>query len=548
MRRFLFASVLLLAACGDTHAAVTQSSAGDLSPNVVAGGNATVNQDVKVQLSKEAEDKLLQSLIDKGVPVADRAAELEALKRKYEDLQQRLGGYAKTDELAQQARKELDAGNLEQAETLLQQAYDKDLQLSKQRLAERAFDLAEVAELRLDHDKALARYREVTQHQPDNLQAWRHVAEISQKLGNTTQALEAWRGMQQAAQTQHQERELAIALSGEADIIMASGDTSAAKEKYLQAHESMKRFAAAEPDNTERQHDLSVSYDRIGDLYKAKGDMASALKSYQDSLGIRQTLVALDPKQTEWQRDLSLSYIRMGDLYKAKGDTASALKSYQDSLAIAQTLAQLDPKQTEWQRDLSVSYNKVGDLYLVNGDTGSALKSYQDSLAIAQTLAALDPKQTDWQRDLSVNYDRIGDLYLAKGDTASALKSYQDSLGIRQTLAALDPKQTQWQRDLSVSYDRIGDLYQANGDMASALKSHQDSLGIRQTLAALDPKQVEWQTDVVVSYFKLSDVEPRKKKQYLQDALEILQTLNAENRLSNDKQEWIGIIESALKE
>ena len=402
MRRFLFASVLLLAACGDTHAAVTQSSTGDLSPNVVAGGNATVNQDVKVQLSKEAEDKLLQSLIDKGVPVADRAAELEALKRKYEDLQQRLGGYAKTDELAQQARKELDAGNLEQAETLLQQAYDKDLQLSKQRLAERAFDLAEVAELRLDHDKALARYREVTQHQPDNLQAWRHVAEISQKLGNTTQALEAWRGMQQAAQTQHQERELAIALSGEADIIMASGDTSAAKEKYLQAHESMKRFAAAEPDNTERQHDLSVSYDRIGDLYKAKGDMASALKSYQDSLGIRQTLVALDPKQTEWQRDLSLSYIRMGDLYKAKGDTASALKSYQDSLAIAQTLAALDPKQVEWQTDVVASYYRMAKL-----QPDKTKEFMGKSLDILQKLHDAGHLPKDWEQWLETTKQRL---------------------------------------------------------------------------------------------------------------------------------------------
>ena len=85
----------------------------------------------------------------------------------------------------------MDAGNLEQAETLLQQAYDQDLQLSKQRLAKRAFDLAEVAELRLDHDKALARYREVTQHQPDNLQAWTAIAEIAEKTGNANLTLEA---------------------------------------------------------------------------------------------------------------------------------------------------------------------------------------------------------------------------------------------------------------------------------------------------------------------------------------------------------------------
>ena len=88
MRRLLLVSFLLLAGCGDKQE-VSQSSGGDLSPNVV---NGDVNQNVSVKLSPEAEAKLVQSLIDKGVPVADRAAELEALKLKYEDLQQRLGG------------------------------------------------------------------------------------------------------------------------------------------------------------------------------------------------------------------------------------------------------------------------------------------------------------------------------------------------------------------------------------------------------------------------------------------------------------------------
>lgn len=330
MRRLLFASVLLLAACGDKQE-VSQNSGGDFSPNQVAGRDAI--QNVKVQLSKEAEERLLQGLIAKGVPESDRAAELEELKRKYADLEQRLGEYAKTDELAQQARQELDAGNLDQAETLLQQAYDKDYQLSRQRLAQRAFDLAEVAELRLDHDKALARYREVTQLQPDNATAWWRVAKIAQKRGNTTQALDAWRGMQQAAKTQQQERELAAAIIGEADILKANGDGKTAQEKLLQAHESLKKAAAAEPDNTVRQRDLSVSHERIGDLSVANGDRAAALKSYQDSLTIAQTLVELDPKQVEWQTDIVVSYFKLSEVEPAK-----KTQYLQDALKILQTL------------------------------------------------------------------------------------------------------------------------------------------------------------------------------------------------------------------
>uniref|UniRef100_UPI00257A1298 tetratricopeptide repeat protein n=1 Tax=Thiothrix sp. TaxID=1032 RepID=UPI00257A1298 len=253
-----------------------------------SSNNAIYHGDVRVQLSKEAEERLLQNLIAKGVPESDRAAELEELKRKYADLEQRLGEYAKTDELAQQARRELDLGNLDQAEALLQQAYDKDYQFSRQRLAQRAFDLAEVAELRLDHDKALARYREVTQLQPDHVTAWWELAKIAKKLGNSTQALDAWRGMQQAAKTQRQDRECAIATVGEADILKVNGDGKTAQEKFLQAHEILKKAAKAEPDNAYRQRDLSVSHEKLGDLYKATGDTPAALKAYQDSLSIVQ--------------------------------------------------------------------------------------------------------------------------------------------------------------------------------------------------------------------------------------------------------------------
>ena len=449
MRRFVLASVLLLVACGDKQD-INQSGNGDFSPNQIAGRDAV--QNVNVQLSKEAEAALVQSLIAKGVPIADRAAELEELKRKYADLQQRLGEYAKTDELAQQARQALTAGQLDEAETLLQQAYDRDEQLSTQRLAQRAFDLAEVAELKLDHDKALLYYQKVTQYQPDNVTAWWRVAKIFQALGNSAQALHAWRGMQQAAQTQQQERELAAAIMGEADILKANGDSKVAQEKFLQAHEALKKAAEAEPDNTERQRDLSVSYERIGDLYQA------------------------------------------------------------------------------------------------NGDTGAALKSYQDSLLIRKKLVELDPQQAEWQRDLSVSYNKVGDLYQAKGDTGAALKSYQDSLLIRKKLVALDPNQVEWQHDLSGSYGRLGDVYWANGDTNAALKSYQDSLLIRKKLVERDRNNVQWQTDVAVSYVKLSQVEPNKRKQYLQDALQILQRLDAENRLPKNQQAWIVTFQQALQQ
>lgn len=315
MRHLVLASALLLVACGDSQNA-QQSSSGDNSPNLVAGRDATVNQNV--QLSKEAEARLVQGLIEKGVPASELTQELEELKRKYADLEQRLGGYAKTDELAQQARKALDIGDLDQAATLLQQAYDKDWELSRQRLAQRAFDLAEVAELRFEHEKALARYQEVTQLQVDHITAWWNLAELAKKLGKNKQALDAWQGMQKAAQMQQQERELAAALLGKADSLKILGENKTAQDNYLQAHKLLVELQQVEPNNVEKQRDLSVSYDRLGAIYEANGDRGAALKAYQDSLAIRNKLVEMDINNVQWQTDMVVSYVRLAGVELSK--------------------------------------------------------------------------------------------------------------------------------------------------------------------------------------------------------------------------------------
>jgi tetratricopeptide (TPR) repeat protein len=383
MRRLVFVSVLLLAACGDKQE-VSQSSGGDFSPNQVAGRDAIQNvnvQNATINMPPEMLEKLAQALKTQGVPADQLNAQLEELKRKYADLEQRLGEYAKTDELAQQARRELDLGNLDQAETLLQQAYDKDFQLTRERLAQRAFDLAEVAELRLDHDKALTRYREVTQLQPDNLQAWRSVYQIANKVGNIGLALEASQGLQQNLKPDD-ENWLSIALTDEGSALEKLGDSIKAMEKYLAALELDKKRAAKFPDDTARRRDLSVSYNKVGDLYKANGDTPAALKAYQDSLLIAQKLVELDPKQAEWQRDLSVSYNKVGDLYKANGDTPAALKAYQDSLLIRNKLVELDPNVVQWRVDIAGSNGKLMLFYKNLGKKAEAIKHGEEALSI----------------------------------------------------------------------------------------------------------------------------------------------------------------------
>jgi tetratricopeptide (TPR) repeat protein len=171
-----------------------------------------------------------------------------------------------------------------------------------------------------------------------------------------------------------------------------------------------------------------------------------------------------------------------------------------------------------------------------------------------QRLLKAEPDAPRSQRDLSVSYNKIGDVQSAQGDLPSALSSYKQGLEIAQKLAARDPANTGWQRDLSVSYIKIGDVQSAQGDLPSALSSYKQGLEIAQKLAARDPANAQWKTDLVISLGKLASIleqqgTPQKREAGVnyQQALELLQSLAVENRLTAEQKTWISQLEVRLK-
>ena len=121
-------------------------------------------------------------------------------------------------------------------------------------------------------------------------------------------------------------------------------------------------------------------------------------------------------------------------------------------------------------------------------------------------------------------------------------------------MGAPQPDLRKWQRDLSVSYEKIGVVQSAQGDLNSAFSSYKQGLDIRQKLAARDPANAQWKTDLVISLVKLASMleqqgTPRKREAGINyhRALEILQPLAAENRLTAEQKTWISLLEARLK-
>ena len=75
--------------------------------------------------------------------------------------------------------------------------------------------------------------------------------------------------------------------------------------------------------------------------------------------------------------------------------------------------------------------------------------------------------------------------------------------------------------------------------MAGALAAYEESLAIARRLAAIDPGNVSWQTDLVVSLYKIAIMaEGERKQAALDDAIKIVDRLDAEGKLSPAQKDW----------
>jgi tetratricopeptide (TPR) repeat protein len=139
----------------------------------------------------------------------------------------------------------------------------------------------------------------------------------------------------------------------------------------------------------------------------------------------------------------------------------------------------------------------------------------------------------------------MGDLYRALGQGEQARDAYARSLAIRERLAKAEPDRADYQRDLSVSYNKMGDLYGALGQGEQARDAYAKDLAIAERLAKAEPDRADYQVDLVISLVRIGMSEPPSQELLIQ-ALNILQNLDREGRLSPEHNAKIGALQNMI--
>ena len=267
----------------------------------------------------------------------------------------------------------------------------------------------------------------------------------------------------------------------------------------------MRGLAQRYPDNSRWQRELSVSLNKVGDVELQEGDADGAISHYNEALAIVGRLAERDPENLVWLRDVALSLSKVGDVRLHTRDPGGALANYEQALEKLRRLSEHDPNNTLWLRDLTAHLNKLGNTKLQTGDTSGAARNFGESLAAARHLIEDDPENALLQSDLWMALNNVGDVKLRTSDASGATPDYQEALAILRHLSERDLNNPLWLQNVKVRLSRLGDASLQAADAGAAAASYEEFQSIAQLLANHDPGNEVWQSDLWIALYKLSE-------------------------------------------
>jgi tetratricopeptide (TPR) repeat protein len=160
---------------------------------IISGVSPKVIEELSKTLNLKVIERLLKNLDEKDVALQDRDVKLQELAEKYKELEERLAKRSAEENLVAQAKKKLDAGDLEGAEKLLLQSYEQNLQAIAEKNKSAAADAVElglVKELQLDYSGAKIFFEKAVELEPGNSNYLNRLGLILYTLGDHQKAID----------------------------------------------------------------------------------------------------------------------------------------------------------------------------------------------------------------------------------------------------------------------------------------------------------------------------------------------------------------------
>jgi tetratricopeptide (TPR) repeat protein len=336
-------------------------------------------------ITKAALNTFLKILEEKHVPPEDLDHTLRRIAQRYNELKKELEAFRSDDpaivELKKRARDALDVGNFEEAERLLNEASDKDVdaarrlkKVAEERFLSAAASKAENGDLKwtqLDYFAAAGYYRKAAELVPEGhdeqLAKYLNMAgRAYNEAGRYSEAEPLYkRSLQIREKVLGPEHpDVAASLNNLALLYRDQGRYPEAEPLYKRSLEIVEKVLGPE------HPDVATSLNNLAELYRNQGRYSEAKPLHKRSLQIREKV--LGPEHP----DVAGSLNNLAALYHNQGRYPEAEPLYKRSLEIMEKI--LGPEHP----GVATSLNNLAELYRNQGRYSEAEPLYKRSLEI----------------------------------------------------------------------------------------------------------------------------------------------------------------------
>jgi serine/threonine protein kinase len=217
------------------------------------------------------------------------------------------------------------------------------------------------------------------------------------------------------------------------------GDHDGALREMQRCIEVFERAAAAHPDNALFKRNLAVARSNAADILLALGRRKEAAEEERKALATYEAQVREDPSNAAAQNDLAIAYYKAAEAADVDGRTAEALPLLERAAAIQDRLAEADPTSARAKGEVATNAAMRGRLLAKLGARAAALANLQRAIDLSRQLSDANPLNVERRVAIALALSERGDALVklaGPGDRALAEKDYGEAIAILEALNA----------------------------------------------------------------------------------------------------------------
>jgi eukaryotic-like serine/threonine-protein kinase len=192
-------------------------------------------------------------------------------------------------------------------------------------------------------------------------------------------------------------RNLAIAHSNVADVLLALKRPAEALARQREALASFEALARADPANAAARNDIAISVSKIAEMLDGSGRSMDAVREYQRALDIHMKLAAADPANDSLKLEVASDCNRLATAQAKIGARQPALANHTRAVEMTRELQRENPANVELRVALGLALAGRADAYAIfararpagsarAADLEAAERDYEGSVAIFSAL------------------------------------------------------------------------------------------------------------------------------------------------------------------